>query len=720
MSEFSKLYLTKKGQALMAKVIAGQVTNLTFTKVSTSSKVYAESALENLTALEQVQQTNDVTKVTITNSTSVKVETAFTNEHLTAGYYLRSLGLYARDPDVGEILYAVCVETSGLCYMPAYNGVTVSSAYIQLYTTVGNSDDVNLSVYSGAYATVEYIETLENNIADLQAFVGYVDNHIFGVEVDFVNKRFTRLAGASGKAGGSPFDAVRCFGGRRRCNVTDNGKVVAYYGEAGFSTSGELMQAVQIGSGRNAGTYPIGTKVQVMVEQPKFYYKVVPLETEIVTEGEHYGSHIRKARYYVCDEPQTGFKVHPAFMRNGEEADYIYLSAFEGSIYNVDSDFTISYDNTTVYTETIPDITMGVTIVYNTINANITPAKFREAITNNGDELTMPSNEVYGIDDVIDRPDNITADHANKVALETSSTTGYITRILEIFRTANNDVPTTFNATATYTTSKYLLNDEQVADFTTDKFSSIGNVKPASGLTQNLTRANVRKLAQNRGAGWEQAYAATISASQLLMLIEYGSFNMQSAIGNGVVSKTDDNSTNMSELTGATISLGNASGQATNTSGQNLVSYRGEENFWGNIWGWVDGLNCENPNPFNNSEYGTIYVADHDFADNTGALPYEDTDIHPCKTTGAYISAFGYNEKFDWLFIPTEVKGNSALPVGDNFWNGNTGWRVARLGGAWNDGSRAGAFALALSDASSSRRRSLGGRLVYFPTEASA
>lgn len=599
MAEFSKLYLTKRGQSLMAKILAG-ASGIEFTKVSVSSKVYAESALENLTALEGVQQSNNVTKVTITNGTSVKVETAFTNEKLTAGYYLRSLGLYAKDPQLGEILYAVCVETTGLCYMPAYNGVTVSSAYVQLYTTVGNSDNVSLAVYSGAYATVEDIAELEKKIADLQAFVGYTDSNIYGVEVDFKNRRFTRLAGAFGKAGGSPFDVVNCFGGRRRCNVTNDGKVIAYYGDTGFTNTGVTTQAIEIESGRNAGTYPVGTRVQVMVEQPKFYYKVVPLETEIVTEGEGNGYHLRKARYYVCDTPETGFKVHPGFVRNGKVNDFIYLSAFEGSLFDVSA-------------------------------------------------------------------------------------------------------------------NAYILDDSQVADFNADLLSSISNAKPASGLTQNLTRANVRKLAQNRGKGWEQMYAATLSISQILMLVEYGQFNMQSAIGNGIVSKASGEG-NEAELTGATVNLGNSSGTATNTNNLQAVSYRGEENLWGNIWQWVDGLNEENPSEFTAEDHGTLYVADHDFADNTGAAPYEDTGIHPCHTNGSYINAFGYSESYDNLFIPTAVGGSSALPVGDYFYNPNPGWRVGVSGGRWAAGAASGPFYLNLSNAASTRDRTIGGRLVYVPS----
>ena len=97
------------------------------------------------------------------------------------------------------------------------------------------------------------------------------------------------------------------------------------------------------------------------------------------------------------------------------------------------------------------------------------------------------------------------------------------------------------------------------------------------------------------------------------MLIEYASFDMQKAIGNGVVNKTDDGSTSMTEITGATVNLGNASGSVTNINGYNIVSYRGEENIWGNIWAWIDGMNEENPATFTAGDCGTLYVADHGF-----------------------------------------------------------------------------------------------------------
>lgn len=609
MAEFSKLVITNKGQALIAKMIAGKG-NIDFTKICTSSTQYTENQLVGLTSLSNVKQTSLISKVTRTNEVAIKVEAAFTNTDLTAGYYMRTIGLYAVDPDIGEILYAVTIETSGNCYMPPYNGVTVSGAYVQLVTTVGNAESVSLEVDAAAVATIGDIKELQEQIADLEAFVGYTDADIYGVEVDFVNKKFTRLAGAANRTAGEGFDSINAFGGRKRCNLTNDGKVVAYYGDAGFTTTGKLTQAVDLNP---EGTetpdaslqFAVGTIVQTMVEQPKFYYKVVPL----LVEKKATGSVTKKVRYYVSDTKKAGFKLHPAFIENGKENEKIYLAAFEGSLYD-------------------------------------------------------------------------------------------------------------------YSASAYIMDDAQVAAFTAavgagDMLSSIANAKPMSGLTQNLTRKNTRILAENRAAGWEQAYAATIAASQLLMLIEYASFNMQSAIGAGVTNKTDDGSTSMTEITGATVNLGNASGSVTNGNGFNIVSYRGEENIWGNIWAWVDGMNEYNPTPWEAGSYGTLYVADHGFADDTSASPYENTGIHPCYGIG-YVSAFGYSEEFDWLFVTGEVAGNSSLPVGDYFWNGNPDWRVALLGGIWNDGASAGAFCWTLYNASSSRSRNVGGRLVYVPSKAEA
>lgn len=600
--EFSTFVITNKGQALMAKLMQGKGT-CTFTAIKLSSQAYTENQLVGLNALGNVKQTTPISKKTVINATSIQIEGAIDNTKLTVGYNIQTIGIFANDPDEGEILYAVARATTA-GYMPPYNGITVSGGYFKFVITVGNANNVTIQLDPAGYATIGDVDALNKEIANLKGFVGYAEDDIFGVEVDFVNKTFTRLAGAVGRNSGAGFDSINAFGGRYRCNLTDGGVEVAKYGEAAYTETGKLLSAVTIGkvtdeegTVTNPGTtYPVGTPVQVMVKQPKFYYKVVPLETEPIANGKGY--HMRKARYYVSDNPKTGFKLHPAFIHDGIEQPCVYLAAYEGTLFD-----------------------------------------------------------------------------------------------------------TSANA--------YILDDSQIADFADDKLCSIANAKPASGLTQNLTRRNCGKLAENRGSGWFQSYAALISASQLLFLVEYASFNTQTKIGNGVIGKADDGATNMSENTGATATLGNASGNVTNSNGFMSVSYRGEENLWGNIWKFIDGLNIY--------AYGVheLYVADHDFTENIKTSPYKNAGITLAKESG-YVSAMAYNEEFDWLFFASEVNkngANSALPVGDYFYQNHTyeGFLVALLGAGWVGGSAAGGFCWYVDAAAGYRHRYIGGRLAYVP-----
>ena len=430
-------------------------------------------------------------------------------------------------------------------------------------------------------------ENLEENYA-----VSADIHVILGLEANFVNKTFTRLEGAIGKTAGSDFNSCNAYGGRRRCNLTDDGVVTAYQGDSGFVTDGITKTEL---NGK-----PAGTHVQVMVEQPKFYYKVEPVELANGSRsGEKFGNIMR---YYICDIPQPGFSVHPAFIVNGVEKNKIYLAAFEGCL----------YDNSA---------------------------------------------------------------------------------------------------------SKYITDDAQIADFNTDKLSSIAGVKPISGFTQELTRANARKLAHNRGSGWEQSYIATASATQLLMVIEYGQFNIQQALGQGVSNKVGGTG-NVSENTGATISLGNNSGEAQQGS-YTHISYRGEENFYGNIWTWVDGIN------YNDTD--VVYIAGHDFDDNKFDTQYSKTSYIYTSTVlntmedNNFIGKFEYTESLPWLFVPGTADGSKESPIGDFYWyykgDDTRHIRPVQLGGSAGDAEGCGPFNLSLYYAiETSFKRVIGARLVYIPT----
>ena len=166
-----------------------------------------------------------------------------------------------------------------------------------------------------------------NKLAEATKTIGYTDDSIYGVEADWKNNRFVRLNGSVGKSGGSDHDNIKAFA-RRKCNITDAGVITAYYGDDGYTETGKTQKSILVGD----TTIPSGTRVQTMVEQNKFYYKVVPLELEKISDG--VGYKMRKARYYLSDTPKDGFKIHPAFKRDGVIYDKIYIGAYKASLYD--------------------------------------------------------------------------------------------------------------------------------------------------------------------------------------------------------------------------------------------------------------------------------------------------------------------------------------------------------------------------------------------------
>lgn len=599
MGAFKSAVITKKGQELLAKVVAG-TTKLEFTKIKVSDAKLSGD-LASMTGIGTIKQEEKVASVVRKNGSNVTVSASFSNQTLGQGYYVRNLGLYANDPQAGEILYSISVadeSTATADYMPPFNGIGVSSLMVDLVTAVSNASSVKVNVDPTAGATVAQIVNLQEQIDDVKSFVGYESSDVYGVEIDFPNRRFTRIAGAENLTAVADFDKLNPWGGRKRCILADDGTVLAYRGETGYTEAGATTVELKKTVDGAEKTYASGTKVQVMVEQPVFYVKAVPVSSKNATSGK--GKQYTKGRFYISPTPKAGFTAPRAFYDNhGIVQDKIYLSAFEGCIYDTDA-------------------------------------------------------------------------------------------------------------------KKYLTADEQVADFATDMLSSIAGAKPASGLTQNLTRANVRKLCTNRGKGWKSHNIFALTATQWLILVEYASMNAQSVIGQGVSTFTDDGSTNMAVVTGATSGLGNGSGIDPNAGvdGKCSVSYRGEENLWGNIWTWLDAINIYNDKA--SGVYNAFVKPYGECKDDTTADGYKALDFN-IATGDGYISGFGYDEDHPDLFLCAEHNGASNLPVGDYYWNNNDGFRVAKLGGAWINGARCGAWFLDLGTASSYRYRDIGGRLLYVP-----
>ncbi len=161
MAEFKSVIITKQGQALMANTLSGSG-NIRFTRLDVSDKIYADEELETLTAVSDVKQSTSINHVSKVNEVAVKLEAVITNEELAAGYHMQTVGLFASAEDTDEeVLYGVMIaEKAG--WMPAYNGIGVSSAMFDLYVTVGNAENVSVEINSGAYATVTMLEDVRS------------------------------------------------------------------------------------------------------------------------------------------------------------------------------------------------------------------------------------------------------------------------------------------------------------------------------------------------------------------------------------------------------------------------------------------------------------------------------------------------------------------------------------------------------------------------------
>ena len=154
MSEYK---ITTAGRALMADMLAGLDT-ATFTKIEVSSHDYTGATLEDLTSITDVEQTSLVSGVVKKDSATVQIIGAVNNTSLVTGYYMRTVGLYAKNGANQEILYSVLSAGAEADYMPAGGGRTNTGKTFRLNTKVGEASQVNMTVDPAAFATTAQLD----------------------------------------------------------------------------------------------------------------------------------------------------------------------------------------------------------------------------------------------------------------------------------------------------------------------------------------------------------------------------------------------------------------------------------------------------------------------------------------------------------------------------------------------------------------------------------
>ena len=214
--------------------------------------------------------------------------------------------------------------------------------------------------------------------------------------------------------------------------------------------------------------------------------------------------------------------------------------------------------------------------------------------------------------------------------------------------------------------------------------------------TTSKTRATFRTEAAANGTGWSQIDWNLLTAVQLLYLVEFANFNTQAMLGQGITSGSV-----YTAVTGSSNALGNASSPSTNTSTQ-FMSYRGIENWYGQIYKFIDGVNVSSRVYYVNSKPAT-------FADDVFTGDYVSTGITSNSANGYVKNIFASGKGF----VANNTTGGSASTFVPDYFYQTTGNLTIIFGGYAGNDASAGGFCLGADFAASVSLSTIGSGVSF-------
>lgn len=245
--------LTKDGKALLAKAQAGKCA-IQITKAQSGSGSYTSSEdISQRTALKTVKQTFPISNKVINTDSALVLKITMENSTLTAGYDITEFGVFASDPDKGEILYSIATASTS-DYMPAYNGVVPSVINMSYYLEVANASTVTIKS-AGALALQSDLEALEARVTAVEsdALRGYGARRKVGASsttwerVGAAIGLVAKAAVGNGTVQNDFMASVYPYNSVKPCNVAEDMSVNAYLGDADFQwdgSNGDVMLEV--------------------------------------------------------------------------------------------------------------------------------------------------------------------------------------------------------------------------------------------------------------------------------------------------------------------------------------------------------------------------------------------------------------------------------------------------------------------------------------------
>ena len=113
MSNWSEQQFTRKGAELRAKVEAGKC-KLALTKMKIGNGSVTVGEIEHMTDLKSPKLIFGISSCTVSeeDSTVCKTVGIASSSNVENSFSVSEMGLYATDPDIGEILYLVCIDSA--------------------------------------------------------------------------------------------------------------------------------------------------------------------------------------------------------------------------------------------------------------------------------------------------------------------------------------------------------------------------------------------------------------------------------------------------------------------------------------------------------------------------------------------------------------------------------------------------------------------------------
>ena len=169
--------ITNDGLGLLSKLVKGHT--LTITRAETGAGWVDPTLLQEQKAVSEPMQPLTFTAVSYPEEGKCAIPCKLTNEKVTESYLARQIGLYANDPDKGEILFYITQveDDDGGTGIPAANIIPSYSSTWNLVIYYGMADGVDVTVDPAGAVTHEELENCVN-VALANNFVPYTDAEI--------------------------------------------------------------------------------------------------------------------------------------------------------------------------------------------------------------------------------------------------------------------------------------------------------------------------------------------------------------------------------------------------------------------------------------------------------------------------------------------------------------------------------------------------------------